>query len=49
MMKLTFLGTSDSIPSIKRNPTAILLNFYDENITKYIALAGSNMCNKFPV
>jgi len=31
-INLTFLGTSDSIPSIKRNPTAILLNFYDENI-----------------
>jgi len=32
MIKLTFLGTSDSIPSIKRNPTAILLSYDKENI-----------------
>ena len=32
MIKLTFLGTSASIPSAERNPTSILLNYKDENI-----------------
>lgn len=32
MIKLTFLGTSDSIPSAKRNHTAILLTYGGENI-----------------
>lgn len=32
MIKLTFLGTSDSIPSAKRNHTAILLTYDGENI-----------------
>lgn len=31
-IKITFLGTSDSIPSAERNHTAILLNYKDENI-----------------
>ncbi len=31
-IKLTFLGTSDAVPSAKRNHTAILLNYKDENI-----------------
>ena len=31
-IKITFLGTSDAIPSIKRNHTSILLTFKDENI-----------------
>lgn len=32
MIKLAFLGTSDSIPSAKRNHTAILLTYGGENI-----------------
>ena len=32
MIKLTFLGTSASIPSADRNHTAILLTYYGENI-----------------
>lgn len=32
MIKITFLGTSASIPSAKRNHTAILLTYYGENI-----------------
>lgn len=31
-IKLTFLGTSDSIPSVKRNHTSILLTYKNENI-----------------
>lgn len=31
-IKITFLGTSDSIPSKTRNHTSILLNYKDENI-----------------
>lgn len=31
-IKLTFLGTSASIPTAKRNPTSILLNYKEENI-----------------
>ncbi len=31
-IKLTFLGTSDAIPSSERNHTAILLNYKNENI-----------------
>lgn len=31
-IKITFLGTSAQIPSAKRNHTAILLNYSDENI-----------------
>jgi ribonuclease Z len=31
-MKITFLGTSDAIPSITRNHTSILLNYDGENI-----------------
>lgn len=32
MIKITFLGTSDAIPSAKRNHTSILLNYQKENI-----------------
>jgi ribonuclease Z len=32
MINLTFLGTSDSIPSAERNPTSILLTYEKENI-----------------
>ncbi len=32
MIKITFLGTSDQIPSAKRNHTAILLTYKGENI-----------------
>jgi ribonuclease Z len=32
MIKITFLGTSDAVPSEKRNHTAILLNYEGENI-----------------
>lgn len=32
MIKLTFLGTSDQIPSAERNHTAILLSYANENI-----------------
>ena len=32
MIKITFLGTSDSIPSAERNPTSILLTYDGENI-----------------
>ena len=32
MVKITFLGTSDSIPSAERNPTSILLTYGGENI-----------------
>jgi len=32
MIKLTFLGTSDAIPSAERNHTSILLEYKDENI-----------------
>jgi len=32
MLKITFLGTSDAIPSAERNHTAILLNYKEENI-----------------
>jgi len=32
MMKLTFLGTSDAIPTAKRNHTSILLTYDGENI-----------------
>ncbi len=32
MVKITFLGTSDSIPSAERNPTSILLTYLGENI-----------------
>ena len=32
MIKITFLGTSDSVPSLKRNHTAILLTYKGENI-----------------
>lgn len=31
-IKVTFLGTADSIPTAKRNHTAILINFNDENV-----------------
>jgi ribonuclease Z len=31
-MKITFLGTSDQIPSANRNHSSILLNYKDENI-----------------
>ena len=31
-IKLTFLGTSDSVPSMSRNHSSILLNYYGENI-----------------
>ena len=31
-IKITFLGTSDAVPSVNRNHTAILLNYKDENI-----------------
>ncbi len=32
MIKITFLGTSDAIPTAERNHTSILLNYKDENI-----------------
>ena len=32
MIKLTFLGTADSIPSATRNHSAILLTYKGENI-----------------
>lgn len=32
MMKLTFLGTGDAVPSMKRNHTAILFTYEGENI-----------------
>jgi ribonuclease Z len=32
MIKITFLGTSDAVPSAERNHTSILLNYKDENI-----------------
>lgn len=32
MVKITFLGTSDAIPTAKRNHTSILLNYNEENI-----------------
>jgi ribonuclease Z len=32
MIKLTFLGTSDAVPSIERNSTSILLEYKNENI-----------------
>lgn len=32
MIKITFLGTADSIPSAMRNPTSVLLNYNKENI-----------------
>ncbi len=32
MIKLHFLGTADQIPSAKRNHTAVLLNYNEENI-----------------
>ena len=32
MVKITFLGTSDQIPSVRRNHTAVLLNYDCENI-----------------
>jgi len=32
MVKITFLGTSDSVPSSERNPTSILLTYKGENI-----------------
>ncbi|MBR9702223.1 ribonuclease Z [Candidatus Pacearchaeota archaeon] len=32
MIKLTFLGTSGAVPSAKRNHTAVLLNYKNENI-----------------
>ncbi len=32
MIKITFLGTSDSIPSADRNPTSVLLTYEKENI-----------------
>lgn len=32
MIKITFLGTSDAVPSEKRNHTSILLNYNGENI-----------------
>mgnify|MGYP001571433594 CR=1 FL=1 len=32
MLKLTFLGTSDAVPSAERNHTSILLNYEGENI-----------------
>ena len=31
-IKITFLGTADAIPSVKRNHTSILLNYNEENI-----------------
>ena len=31
-MKVTFLGTSDAVPTKMRNHTAILLNYDGENI-----------------
>ncbi|MFH1365273.1 MAG: ribonuclease Z [archaeon] len=52
MVTLTFLGTSDAVPSEKRNHTSILLNYYGENILvdcgegtqRQMRKAGINPC-----
>jgi len=52
MVKITFLGTSDAVPSEKRNHTAILLNHQGENILvdcgegtqRQMRKAGMNPC-----
>jgi ribonuclease Z len=52
MIKLTFLGTSDAVPSEKRNHTSILLNHNGENILvdcgegtqRQMRIAGMNPC-----
>lgn len=52
MVSITFLGTSDAVPTEKRNHTAILLNYYGENILvdcgegtqKQMRIAGINPC-----
>ena len=32
MIKLIFLGTSDAIPTVRRNHTSMLLKYNEENI-----------------
>jgi ribonuclease Z len=52
MIKITFLGTSDAVPSEKRNHTSILLNYNGENILvdcgegtqRQMRKAGMNPC-----
>jgi ribonuclease Z len=52
-MKITFLGTSDAVPSVKRNHTSILLSYGSENILfdcgegtqRQIRQAGLNLCS----
>lgn len=52
MVKITFLGTADAVPSEKRNHTAILLNYQGENILvdcgegtqRQMRKAGINPC-----
>jgi ribonuclease Z len=52
MTKITFLGTSDQIPSVRRNHTAVLLNYNAENILvdcgegtqRQFRIAGLNPC-----
>jgi ribonuclease Z len=52
MIKITFLGTSDAVPSEKRNHTSILLNYNGENILvdcgegtqRQMRIAGMNPC-----
>jgi len=52
-MKITFLGTADAIPTARRNHTAILLNWENENILidcgegtqRQFRKAGLNPCN----
>lgn len=51
-VKLTFLGTSDAIPSAKRNHTSMLLSYNEENILfdcgegtqRQFRIAGLNPC-----
>jgi ribonuclease Z len=51
-VKIIFLGTADSVPSAKRNHTAILLSYKDENILvdcgegtqRQFRMAGLNPC-----
>jgi ribonuclease Z len=52
MVKITFLGTADQIPSVRRNHTSILLNYNEENILidcgegtqRQFRIAGLNPC-----
>jgi ribonuclease Z len=52
MVKITFLGTADQIPSVRRNHTSVLLNYNEENILidcgegtqRQFRIAGLNPC-----